>query len=133
MTNKKVQLENKITDILICLKIKPNMLGFDYLRKSIELCIDDGELLNNVTKDLYPLVAKEYNVSPAIVERCIRNSITNAYKTKGLLGVNDLFDAVVYSNDFKLSNSELIAIVVEKIRIDKLKEDLKTLKSIEKA
>lgn len=114
----------KATNILLELKIQPGMHGFDYLRKSIELCLQDGNLVNHITTKLYPRVAEYFNVKPSIIERCIRNAINYSYKIKGLLGLNNIYDTIIYKNDFKPSNSELISIVVEKIRIDLLKENL---------
>lgn len=124
MCENEVIIYEKATNMLLGLKIQPGMHGFDYLRKSIELCLQDGSLINNITTKLYPLVAKSFNVKPSIIERCIRNAINHSFKVKGLLGLNNLYDTIIYKNDFKPSNSELISIVVEKIRIELLKENL---------
>lgn len=107
-----------ITRVLVDLKLKPNLKGFHYLRKAIELCIEDYSYLRSVTTRLYPAVGKFYNVSPSLVERCIRNAIDKAYQEGGLLAVNTFYNMLVYSNDKKFTNSELIGIIVEKILND---------------
>ena len=69
-----------------------------------------------------PQVAKEFNVTGSIVERCMRTAIDNAYKNGGLLGINNFYNKVVYKNDYKLTNAELISLIVENVRLDVLKD-----------
>ncbi len=118
------KIYEQATNILLELKIQPEMLGFDYLRKSIELCVLDEDLINNITTKLYPMVGKYFSVKSSIIERCIRNAINQSYKSKGLLGLNNVYNTIIYKNDYKPSNSELISIIVEKIKLDLLKDNL---------
>lgn len=122
MLTEEVRVRDLCTTILMCLKINPGSLGFDYMRQAIILCYNDRSLLKLITKKLYPQVANIFNVKANIVERSIRAAIDKAYSCGGLLGLNDFYNVIVYTNKFKFTNSELIAIIVEKIRIDIMKE-----------
>ena len=123
------EIFNKSTKVLMDLKIQPDRLGFNFLRTAIIECAKDFSLLENITSSLYPLLAKHYNVTPVIVERCMRTAINSAYSKGGLLGLNNLYDRVIYKNDYRPSSSELIAIIVDKFRIDSLREKIKNFKN----
>ena len=116
MKNK--SLKEEITGVLISLKIQPTMSGFDYLREAIKLCLKNKEYFSSMTKDLYPILASHFHVKTAIVERCIRFSIDKAFQEGGLLSLNQFYNVVVFKNDLCYSNSEMIAILTEKVRID---------------
>lgn len=115
-------IPNRVVKYLLMVKISPSLRGFDYLQTAIELCLKDGAIINHVTSELYPEVAKEFNVTGSIVERCMRTAIDNAYKNGGLLGINNFYNKVVYKNDYKLTNAELISLIVENVRLDVLKD-----------
>ena len=93
-------------------------LGYEYFKEAVLLCCEDKSYLKAITKKLYPKIAEIYCVSPSSVERAIRVSIRKAYSIGGLLGINDIYDSVIYNNDFIFSNSELIAVIVNKIDYD---------------
>ena len=111
------------TKLLINMGITPDKLGFEYLRKAILLTIDDHTYLQKITKKLYPDIASFYGVKSRDVERCIRFSIELAYNNGGLLEINNFYNAVVYKNDYKPTNSELIAIIADKIAFEMRKKD----------
>ena len=112
------------TKYLLQLGFDIRNMGFDYLKIAINICCQDVSYLKAITTKLYPTLANLFNVKPATIERDIRVSIKKAYKNAGLLGMNDIFDAIVYTNDFVYSNSELIGILVNKINYDIKKEKL---------
>ena len=114
-----------ITDFLLACQIKPNVAGFGYLRVAIRLCIEDGELIAKVTKKLYPAVAEVCGVSSGTVERGIRTAIEQAYNRGGLLEMNKLGGAIIYKNDYKLSNSEMISTVAELIIMKRNRQNYK--------
>lgn len=130
MTEEEINIYEKATNMLLELKIQPELVGFDYLRKAIVLCVEDMSLISTITSKLYPMVGEYFNVNASIVERCIRNAIEQSYKNGGLLGINNFYDTIIYTNDYKFANSELIAIIVEKIQIDRLKEEFLKNKSV---
>ena len=124
ISNKNAQIFKRCTDILLNLKIQPDVLGFNYLRNAILICLDDQTLLENITGALYPRLAKLYGVKASIIERCMRDAVNTAFVKGGLLGLNNLYDKVIYKNDFRPSSTELIAIIVEKLRIENIKNTL---------
>lgn len=118
------ELYIKITEILLTLGIKPKMAGFDYLRSAIGLHYNNAEHYEKVTTVIYPKVGKEYNITEDLVERSIRMVIVEAHENGGLLGVNELFDQIVFKNNYLLSNGEFIAIVAEVIRLQEIRNML---------
>lgn len=110
---------NMITQILLKLGIKPKMLGFDYLRYAIILQVENENLKLNA---IYNTIAKDFNTKSCSVERGIRNAITCAYNVGGLLSINDYYDMIIYTNDDKFTNLELIAIICEVINLARYKK-----------
>lgn len=104
-----------LTKILINMGITPDKLGFEYLRYAILLVAKDTSYLQAITKRLYPDIAKEYKVKSRDIERCIRFAIGQAYNYGGLLEINNLYGAVVYKNDYKPTNGELIGILADNL------------------
>ncbi len=124
MEKKELELNKKILDYLIAIGISPKLTGFEYLRLAIKLVIKDKSYLSNITKKLYPEISTIMFASPASIERSIRHSVEVACNTKGLLGLNELFGCVIYKGDRKPTNSEIIALIAEKIEMDMRKEAL---------
>lgn len=93
-------------------------IAFDYLNEAIVFCLEDITLIDSITKRLYPKVGEVFGVKPSVIERGIRCIIGRTYENGGLLEINTLFNKVIYRNDFKFSNSEFIALMVYKIRLD---------------
>ena len=123
MTNLDFEKFEYCTKLLINMGITPDKLGFEYLRKAIMLAVEDNTYLQKITNRLYPDIAKEYGVKSRDVERCIRFSIELAYNNGGLLEINNFYNAVIYKNDYKPTNSELIAIIADKIALEIRKRD----------
>ena len=115
---------NEITDMLLSFKVQPEITGFEYLRTGIRLCLEDDSLKNNITKKLYPKVAEIYNASPEIVERAMRTAVENCYNCGGLLEVNEQCGLVVYNNDFKWTNGEMITTLVELIKLKATRKEI---------
>lgn len=128
----KHQLAQNVTNMLMLFKIQPDIMGFEYLRTAIILCYQDEELKNNISKKVYPLVAKFHNSTPETVERGMRTAVENCYNCGGLLEVNEICGLVVYKNNFKWTNGELICALVELIKLQEgrmlLNKKLKQLK-----
>ena len=121
------KLKNQITDMLLAFKIQPEVQGFEFLRCGIGLCYENNEMKNNITKLLYPSVAQIYHTTAETVERGIRTAIDNAFLSGGLLEINEMCQMIVYNNDFKWTNSELISTLVELIKLKELRKDLKAM------
>ena len=109
---------NRVTEMLLRLGIKPKMIGFDYLRYAVILQADNEKL---TLMKIYSIIAEDYDTKSYSVEKGIRNAITCAYNTGGLLSINEYYDMVIYTNDYKFTNLELITIICELINLEKRK------------
>ena len=113
-----LSLETDITEIIHEIGVPAHIKGYQYLRDSIMLAINDTEMLNCVTKILYPTIAKKYNTTSSRVERAIRHAIEVAW-TRGKVEVLDSFFGYTINNGKgKPTNSEFIALISDKIRLD---------------
>lgn len=111
-------LENDVTQILHEIGIPAHIKGYQYLRDSIVLSVSDKEMLGAVTKILYPAIAKKRQTTPSRVERAIRHAIEVAWSRGKLETINELFGYTVSTGKGKPTNSEFIALIVDKIRLD---------------
>ena len=113
-------LENDITNIIHDIGVPAHIKGYMYLREAIKMVIEDVELLSGITKELYPNIAKKYKTTPSRVERAIRHAIEVAWGRGSNETINYLFNNHS-SNENKPSNSEFIAVIADKLRIEKQK------------
>lgn len=114
----------EITDIMLKLGLQPKFAGFEYLREAVGLYVNKATSEEKLTTEIYPKIAEKYDVSVMIVERSIRMAISDSFNSKGLLGLNDYYQNVVYSGDFMLSNGELISIIAEILKLNKIRDKL---------
>jgi len=111
-------VEERITDIMHQIGIPAHIKGYLYLRKAIAMVVDDVELLGAVTKELYPLVAKEFNTTASRVERAIRHAIEVTWERGNTNAINRIFGHSVTSASGKSTNSQFVAKVADKLRIE---------------
>lgn len=107
-------VSNMIKDIGVPAHIK----GYQFLRDSIIWVIKDMELINAVTKELYPGIAKKYKTTSSRVERAIRHAIEVSWQRGDIETLNDLFGHTVQFTKDKPTNSEFIAMIADRIRLD---------------
>ncbi len=107
-------LDGKISNLLRELKIQPNLKGYLFLREAIKLVYSDFNLLNRITCRLYPKIAQKFNTTPSKVERAIRFAIETSWGQH-----NKHFIYATNFSDSKPTNSQLIAFVADKFRIEK--------------
>ena len=112
------KLDEKITNIFISLGIPAHIKGFHFLRDAVKLCIETPEIINIITKKLYPEIATKNNTTPSKVERAIRHAIEVAWNRGKIENINTLFGVKVYSNNEKPTNGEFIALVADKMLIE---------------
>ncbi|NLD20253.1 MAG: sporulation transcription factor Spo0A [Clostridiales bacterium] len=112
-------LEIEITNIIHEIGVPAHIKGYHYLRDAIIMVVNDMELLGAVTKELYPAIAKANNTSPSRVERAIRHAIEVAWNRGKLETINALFGYTVQNDKGKPTNSEFIAIIADKLRIER--------------
>ena len=111
-------LEAKITNIIHEIGVPAHIKGYLYLREAIGMVVDDIELLSAVTKELYPNIAKKFNTTPSRVERAIRHAIEVAWSRGKVDTINTLFGYTVHTEKGKPTNSEFIAMVADKLRLE---------------
>ncbi len=106
-----------ITDIIHQLGVPAHIKGYHYLRASIISAYHDPELLESVTKQLYPRVAAQFETTPSRVERAIRHAIEIAWDRGNLDTLNAFFGYTVNTCKGKPTNSEFIALITDKLRL----------------
>ncbi len=111
-------LEAKITNIIHEIGVPAHIKGYLYLREAITMVVDNIELLSAVTKELYPNIAKKFNTTPSRVERAIRHAIEVAWSRGKVDTINNLFGYTVNTDKGKPTNSEFIAMVADKLRLE---------------
>lgn len=110
-------IELIISDIMRQIGVPAHIKGYQYLRTAIELCIDDKEMLESVTKLLYPTVAKMYSTTSSRVERAIRHAIEVAWDRGDVDVLSSYFGYTIQSNRGKPTNSEFIAMISDRIKL----------------
>ena len=110
-------MEIRITEILHQIGVPAHIKGYHYLRDSIMMCVDTPEIINAVTKKLYPSVAKKYDTTPSRVERAIRHAIEVAWDRGDVDILNSYFGYTIHNGRGKPTNSEFIAMISDKLRL----------------
>lgn len=111
-------LENDVTQMLHEIGIPAHIKGYQYLRDAIAMAVADQDMLTSVTKVLYPTIAKNHQTTPSRVERAIRHAIEVAWSRGKMDTINDIFGYTVSNGKGKPTNSEFIALISDKIRLD---------------
>ena len=92
--------------------------GYHYLREGIKLTVKEEEMINSVTKILYPTIAKKYSTTSSRVERAIRHAIEVAWDRGDIDVLNEYFGFTINSIRGKPTNSEFIAMIADKLRLE---------------
>lgn len=111
-------LETDITQILHEIGVPAHIKGYQYLRDAISISVEDQDMLTSVTKVLYPNIAKKRQTTPSRVERAIRHAIEVAWNRGKMETINQIFGYTVSNGKGKPTNSEFIALLSDKIRLD---------------
>ena len=112
------KMEEKITNIFITVGIPAHIKGYQFLREAIKLAIANPEIINSITKKLYPTIADKYSTSASKVERAIRHAIEVAWNRGKIENINNVFGLKIYSSNEKPTNGEFIALVADKMLIE---------------
>ena len=110
-------LEVVITDIIHQIGVPAHIKGYHYLREAIIMAVNDIEIMNSVTKCLYPSVAKKHGTTSSRVERAIRHAIEVAWDRGDVDVLNSYFGYTIHSSKGKPTNSEFIALIADKLRV----------------
>ena len=111
------ELELMITEIIHQIGVPAHIKGYHYLREAIMLSVKNNDIINSVTKLLYPTVAKKYNTTSSRVERAIRHAIEVAWDRGDIDVLNSYFGYTVQNERGKPTNSEFIAMISDKLRL----------------
>lgn len=114
---KSYDLESLVTESIHELGVPAHIKGYQYVRTAIMMVVDNMELLNYITKELYPVIAKKYSTTSSRVERAIRHSIEVAWSRGRPETMNRVFGYTIDTGKGKPTNSEFIAMVADKIRL----------------
>lgn len=113
-----LNLESRVTDMIHEIGIPAHIKGYHYLRDAIIMAVEDMDVLNAITKVLYPTVAKKHQTTASRVERAIRHAIEVAWSRGKLDTLDDLFGYTVSNGKGKPTNSEFIALIADTIRLE---------------
>lgn len=111
-------LETEVTDMIHEIGVPAHIKGYQYLRDAIILSVNDMEMLNSITKILYPTIAKRHQTTPSRVERAIRHAIEVAWSRGKMDTIDKLFGYTINCGKGKPTNSEFIALIADKIRLE---------------
>ena len=110
-------MEAQVTKIIHQIGVPAHIKGYQYLRSAILMTIRDNDIINSVTKVLYPSVAKKYQTTTSRVERAIRHAIEVAWDRGDVDTLNSYFGYTVQNNRGKPTNSEFIAMIADNLRL----------------
>lgn len=116
-------LEMDVTNIIHEIGVPAHIKGYQYLRDAIMMSVGDGEMLNSITKLLYPTIAKKHKTTSSRVERAIRHAIEVAWSRGKMDTIDDLFGYTVHNGKGKPTNSEFVALIADKIRLEYKQQD----------
>ena len=117
VTNRETDVELIISDIMRQIGVPAHIKGYQYLRTSIMLCVEDADMMGSVTKILYPTVAKMYKTTSSRVERAIRHAIEVAWDRGDVDVLSSYFGYTIQSDRGKPTNSEFIAMISDRIKL----------------
>lgn len=115
---RETDLEERVTTMLHEIGIPAHIKGYHYLRDAIMMAVKDMDVLNAITKVLYPTVAKKYQTTSSRVERAIRHAIEVAWSRGELETIDQLFGYTVSTGKGKPTNSEFIALIADTIQLE---------------
>ena len=110
-------MEAQVTKIIHQIGVPAHIKGYQYLRSAILMTIEDNEIINSVTKILYPTVAKKYQTTTSRVERAIRHAIEVAWDRGDVDTLNAYFGYTIQNSRGKPTNSEFIAMIADNLRL----------------
>lgn len=118
VSSRRENLESRVTNMLHEIGIPAHIKGYHYLRDAIMMAVNDMDVLNAITKILYPTVAKKYRTTSSRVERAIRHAIEVAWSRGKLDTLDELFGYTVSTGKGKPTNSEFIALIADTIQLE---------------
>ncbi len=110
-------LQEEVTEIIHEVGVPAHIKGYQYLREAIIMSVEDMDMLNSITKILYPTIAKKFSTTSSRVERAIRHAIEVAWSRGRMDTIDEMFGYTINCRKGKPTNSEFIALVTDRIRL----------------
>lgn len=111
--------DEQVTNLFLTLGIPAHIKGYQYLREAVHMVLENHDLLSRITKELYPGIAHHFGTTSSKVERAMRHAIEVAWNRGRLDNVNRLYGYKVFSPDDKPTNGEFIAMIADKVSMQK--------------
>ena len=111
-------LDERITSIFLSIGIPAHIKGYQFLKEAIKLVIKKPEIINSITKQLYPSIARNFETSPSKVERSIRHAIEVAWNRGRIENLNTIFGYNIYTKNDKPTNGEFIALIADRLMLE---------------
>lgn len=108
-------IEERITNIFLTIGIPAHIKGYHFLREAIKMVVEDNDIINRITKQLYPEIAVRFKTTPSKVERAIRHAIDVSWSRGRMESINQIFGYTVYTSNDKPTNGEFIALIADKL------------------
>lgn len=110
-------LEKDVTDMIHEIGVPAHIKGYQYLREAIMMSVEDPDMLGSITKVLYPTIARKYQTTSSRVERAIRHAIEVAWSRGRMETLDNLFGYTINTGKGKPTNSEFVALIADRIRL----------------
>jgi two-component system response regulator (stage 0 sporulation protein A) len=114
-----ISLEEKISKIFINVGIPPHIKGYSFLREGVKMAVEEPDIINNITKKLYPSIGEKYQTTASKVERAIRHAIEVAWNRGRIDNINNILGVRAFMGSEKPTNGEFIALVADKMLLEK--------------
>lgn len=111
--------DERVTNLFLSIGIPAHIKGYAYLREAVKMVMEDHDLINRITKELYPGIADRFATTPSKVERAMRHAIEVAWSRGRLDSVNRIYGYKVFSAEDKPTNGEFIALIADKVAFQK--------------
>ena len=112
-------VDEKVTGMFLTIGIPAHIKGYQYLREAVRLAVENPDIINRITKELYPSIAEHFGTSPSKVERAIRHAIEVAWNRGRIETINQMFGHCVYTANDKPTNGEFVALIADKIALER--------------
>lgn len=115
---KSKSMDERITSIFLSIGIPAHIKGYQFLKEAIKIVIREPEMINSITKRLYPAIAQNFETSPSKVERAIRHAIEVAWNRGRIENLNTIFGYNIYTKNDKPTNGEFIALIADRLTLE---------------
>ena len=115
---RKTSLDEKISRIFINVGIPPHIKGYGYLREGVKMAVQNPDIINNITKELYPRIGERFDTTASKVERAIRHAIEVAWNRGRIESINNILGVRAYVGAEKPTNGEFIALIADKMLLE---------------